>query len=328
MKHKEVQIYTYNADEISIKKGIDSFDEIKEITKTADTSWLNFHRGLTDDELKKVSELLSIHPTTRADIIYTQKRAKVEEYENYIFFSITSALPTAGKKLKTEQISFILTDNYVVSFQEKPSDHFGEIRKRLVNKEGIIRTKKSDYLLNKLLEAIIDNYFEVLDEIIDQVEVIDNETSTQPSEATLHKIDEQKRKLIYLKRAAFPMKEVVSVLSSGHERFLEIQNIHYFQNLKDDCLAIIDEMETNKQILEGLSQLYYASLSNKMNEIMKVLTIIGAIFIPLTFIVGVYGMNFEFMPELHYKYAYFITLGAMAITTLGMVYYFRKKKWL
>ncbi|MEO9257255.1 MAG: magnesium/cobalt transporter CorA [Crocinitomicaceae bacterium] len=328
MKHKEIQIYTYNTDEISIKKGISSFDEIGDITKTADTSWLNFHRSLTDDELKTISELLGIHPTTKTDIVYTQKRAKVEEYENYIFFSVTSALPTVGKKLKTEQISFILADNYVVSFQEKSSDHFGEIRKRLENKEGIIRTKKSDYLLFKLLEAIIDNYFEVLDKVIDQVEIIDNETSYQPNQSTLHKIDEQKRKLIYLKRSVFPMKEVVNILAGGHERFLDSKNVHYFQNLKDDCLSIIDEMETNKQILEGLSQLYYATLSSRMNEIMKVLTIIGAIFIPLTFIVGVYGMNFEFMPELHYKYGYFISLGAMAMVTLGMILYFRKKKWL
>lgn len=328
MKRKDIQIYTYSKDTISTKEILNSIEEINEISRTEKYTWLNFHQILNDEEMGSVCKYLKIHPTTKDDIVYTQKRAKVEEYADYIFFSVTSVLPNIGKKLKTEQISFLLYENCVVSFQEEETDYFDKIRNRLIKNEGVVRIKKPDYLLNKLLESIIDNYFEVLEEIIAHIESIDLQVASNTDERLLNKIDDQKRKLIYLKRAAFPMKDIVTVLAGGNLGFLDPQNIHYFQNLKDECLSVLDEIETNKQILDGLSQLYYANLSTKMNEIMKVLTIIGAIFIPLTFIAGVYGMNFDNMPELRQKYAYFIVLGIMGLVMLGMIIYFRRKKWL
>lgn len=324
---QNAQLYSYNAESISVQKGYVP-DETKKFYSKDRISWLNFHQALTTEELNQLSSCLDLHPATKEDIKYTQKRPKVEEFEDYLFFSITSALPNVGKQLKTEQIDFILSESFLISFQETKSGHFDEIRDRLTQNKGVLRQKKSDYLLFRLLECITDNYYEVLDGIVSEIEVLDKETYKSPRQEVLNKIEELKRKLIYLKRIMSPMKDIVGVLASGHDRYLDRQNAHYFKNLKDNCAGIIEEIETNKQILDGLNQLYYSALSHKMNEIMKLLTIVGVIFMPLTFIVGVYGMNFDYMPELHWKYSYFASLFFMMGLVAWMIFYFKRRKWL
>jgi magnesium transporter len=247
-----------------------------------------------------------------------------------MFFSIKSALPSESftKLLNQETITFILGKNYLISFQEQSSDHFTDVRDRIENARGKIRTKHADFLLFRLLEAIIDNYFEVIENIADKIAELDSIILTRNGQNILKEIEVEKRKLIELRKIAQPMRDITYQLQSADSNLIEQSNKLYFRNLKDSCLTVLDEIDANKQILEGMANLYYAVQGQRMNEIMKVLTIVSSIFIPLTFIVGVYGMNFENMPELKYKNGYYTVVGIMFLIGLILLGYFIRRGWL
>jgi magnesium transporter len=270
-------------------------------------------------------ELLSVED------IYTEKRRpKLEEYPNYMFFSVRSALPIIGEgeRLEQEQVSFILGKNYLISFQEKSSDHFTDVRDRIEKKRGKIRFKGPDFLLFRMLEAIIDNYFEVLESIDESIQLLEKKLVTLKNAETFKLIETEKRKLVELRKIVLPVKEVTSHLEKLKGPFLDVDNHHYFADLKENCLAVLEDIDANKQILEGMANLYYAVQGQRMNEIMKVLTVVSSIFIPLTFIVGVYGMNFENMPELKMKYGYGIVWAVLGVIGSTMTIYFIRKGWL
>lgn len=293
-------------------------------------SWLNFH-GINDrPNVEKLCENLGIDKLTIEDIYTEIRRPKLEEYKNYMFFSVKSALPDENNTfiLQQEQISFILGKYYLISFQEKSSDHFTEVRDRIERKRGKIRLKGPDFLLFRMLDAIVDNYFEVLEDITDSIEKLEIKLLRVATSETLKLIEFQKRKLIELRKIVLPLKDLTFQLDKMRSPFLHADNHHYFADLKDNCLAVLEEIDANKQILEGMANLYYAVQGQRMNEIMKVLTVVSAIFIPLTFIVGVYGMNFENMPELRYKYGYYIVIGAMVLLSAILLFVFTKRGWL
>jgi magnesium transporter len=292
--------------------------------------WLNFHSIEDRESIEKLAENLKIERLTVEDIYAELKRPKLEEYPNYIFFSVRSALikDANSNQLKKEKISFILNDDYLISFQEKSSDHFTDVRDRIEKKRGKIRMKGPDFLLFRMLEAVTDNYFEVLDHIVESIEKIENKILLHPQSDTLKKIEVEKRKLIELRKVVFPLKEITSQLDKSESQFIKKENHYYFSDLKDNCLTILEEIDANKQILEGMANLYYAIQGQRMNEIMKLLTVVSAIFIPLTFIVGVYGMNFDNMPETKTKYGYFFALGGMALIAIILLFYFKKRGWL
>lgn len=293
-------------------------------------SWLNFH-GIQDRvDIEHLCENLGVERLSVEDIYTEKRRPKLEEYPNYMFFSIRSALPIEDSNvvLRQEQISFILGKNYLISFQERSSDHFTDVRERIEKKRGKIRFKGADFLLFRMLDAIVDNYFEVLEDITDKIEKLEMKLIRMPSSDTLKLIEFQKRKLIELRKIVLPLKDVTFQLEKLQTPFLEKDNHHYFADLKDNCLAILEDIDANKQILEGMANLYYAVQGQKMNEIMKVLTVVSTIFIPLTFIVGVYGMNFKYMPELEYRYGYYTIVGVMFLIGLGLFLFFLKRGWL
>jgi len=293
-------------------------------------SWLNFH-GLKDkDSIETLCRNLGIEKLNIENVYFPSRRQKVEEYSTYMFFSIKSALPSESytKLLNQETISFILGKNYLISFQEQSSDHFTDVRDRIENARGKIRTKNADFLLFRLLEAIIDNYFEVIENIADKIAELDSIILTRNGQNILREIEVEKRKLIELRKIAQPMRDITYQLQSVESSLIEQSNKLYFRNLKDSCLTVLDEIDANKQILEGMANLYYAVQGQRMNEIMKVLTIVSSIFIPLTFIVGVYGMNFENMPELKYKYGYYTIVGVMLLIGLLLLIYFIRRGWL
>jgi magnesium transporter len=293
-------------------------------------SWLNFH-GLKDkDSIETLCRNLGIEKLNIENVYFPSRRQKVEEYSTYMFFSIKSALPSESytKLLNQETISFILGKNYLLSFQEQSSDHFTDVRDRIENARGKIRTKNADFLLFRLLEAIIDNYFEVIENIADKIAELDSIILTRNGQNILREIEVEKRKLIELRKIAQPMRDITYQLQSVESSLIEQSNKLYFRNLKDSCLTVLDEIDANKQILEGMANLYYAVQGQRMNEIMKVLTIVSSIFIPLTFIVGVYGMNFENMPELKYKYGYYTIVGVMLLIGLLLLIYFIRRGWL
>jgi magnesium transporter len=329
----QCQLYKYNATFYTVKKESSEFFGSNFSENELDNdhvAWLNFH-GL--DDLKSIEELchrLEIDKLTIENIHAAKGRPKVEEYPKYMFFHVKSALPTENNStlLNQEQISFILGENYLISFQEKAADHFSDVRDRIIKARGKIRTKGTDFLLFRMLEAIIDNYFEVLESITEKIERIDERIHSKSNKLIFKEIEIEKRKLIELRKIVLPIRDITIQLASSDSIFLNKANFRYFSNLKSSCASALEEIDANKQILEGLTNLYYAVQGQRMNEIMKVLTIVSAIFIPLTFIVGVYGMNFENMPELKYQNGYFIIMAFMLILGISLLMYFIKRGWL
>lgn len=328
-----VQLYKYNATFYSVKKDEPSYFAQEFLESEIDKdhiAWLNFH-GIEDSEsIEHLCQKLGIDKLSIENIHRQVRRPKVEEYGKYMSFYVMSALPKEVENpyLHQDQISFLMGENYLISFQDKPSDHFTDVRNRIEKERGKIRTKGSDFLMFRMLEAIIDNYFEVLEEISIQIETIDTKLHIVQDKSILTSIELEKRKLIELRKIAQPMRDITNQLENSESPFIQSSNLHYFRSLRSSCLSVLEEIDANKQILEGMANLYYAAQGQRMNEIMRVLTVVSAIFIPLTFIVGVYGMNFEHMPELKYPFGYYTVIGVMFAIGVGLLALFRKKGWL
>lgn len=329
----QAQLYKYNTEFFSVNKEESHYFSQQFVESEIDkdyVSWLNFH-GLEDrSDIENLCRKLQIDKLSVENIYQSLRRPKVEEYGKYMFFSVKSALPCdlPGSKLNQEQITFILGEHYLISFQEKSSDHFTEVRDRIQNNRGKIRSKRSDFLLFRMLEAIIDNYFEVLEDISDNIDDIDRRLHIAENKAIFHEIEEEKRKLIELRKIAQPMRDITNQLEHSESSFLDKSNFHYFSHLRSSCVSVLEEIDANKQILEGMANLFYAAQGQRMNEIMRVLTVVSSIFIPLTFIVGVYGMNFKYMPELQYPYGYYTVVGVLFFIGLAMLLFFIKRGWL
>src|SRR6218665_2714053 len=326
------QLYSYNGDVVNLLKEdaayfVDHFRPQQDVNYTM---WLNIHSLEDKDSIHKICNGLGIDALIQEAIFCGTKRPRLEEYPDYVFFSIESALPTIGEKyeLVKERLSFIVGDNYLVSFQNEHSGHFPNVRDRIENKRGKIRFKGPDFLLYRLLEAINDNYIEVVEEIAEATTRLDKLVLKHPTSEVLRKIEWEKRKLIDLRKTVQPMRDVLMQIERVENKLIIEENCQYFLELKDTCSTLLEEIDAQKQMLDGIANLYYAVQGQKMNEIMKVLTVISAIFIPLTFIVGVYGMNFENMPELEWTYGYFYALGFMFLLTVVLVFVFWKRGWL
>jgi magnesium transporter len=239
-----------------------------------------------------------------------------------------------SKEIEVEQISLILGRHFVLTFQERPGDIFDPIRKRIKENFGRIRKSGSDYLAYALLDAIVDTYFNVLEFFGDDLEEIEDEVVSQPAPAIMHRIHFLKREMVNLRRSVWPLRELIGALKREESDLLESSTTIFLNDLYDHTIQVIDTVETYKDIVAGMIDIYLSSISNRMNEIMKVLTIFAAIFIPLTFIAGVYGMNFNSaagplnMPELNWRYGYPFALGLMAVVALLLLYFFKRKKWL
>lgn len=328
-----IQLYKYNATFYSVKQETSSYfaDEFLESELDNDhVAWLNFH-GIEDTEsIEQLCHKLGIDKLTIESIHKQVRRPKVEEYSKYMSFHVMSALPKelGNPFLHQDQISFLMGENYLISFQDKPSDHFPDVRDRIEKGRGKIRAKGSDFLMFRMLEAIIDNYFEVLEEISSQIEAIDAQLHLTQDKSILASIELEKRKLIELRKIAQPMRDVTNQLENSESPFIQSSNRHYFRSLRSSCMSVLEEIDANKQILEGMANLYYAAQGQRMNEIMRVLTVVSSIFIPLTFIVGVYGMNFEHMPELKYTYGYYSVIAFMFALSIGLVVLFIKRGWI
>ena len=328
-----IQLYKYNATFYSVKQESSSYfaDEFLESELDSDhVAWLNFH-GIEDTEsIEQLCHKLGIDKLTIESIHKQVRRPKVEEYSKYMSFHVMSALPKelGNPFLHQDQISFLMGENYLISFQDKPSDHFPDVRDRIEKGRGKIRAKGSDFLMFRMLEAIIDNYFEVLEEISSQIEAIDTQLHLTQDKSILASIELEKRKLIELRKIAQSMRDVTNQLENSESPFIQSSNRHYFRSLRSSCMSVLEEIDANKQILEGMANLYYAAQGQRMNEIMRVLTVVSSIFIPLTFIVGVYGMNFEHMPELKYPYGYYSVIAFMFALAIGLVALFIKRGWI
>lgn len=297
--------------------------------KTSSVTWINID-GLHDTNLiERIGEYLEIHPLTREDIVDTGQRPKYEDFETYIFVVLKMLrFDSMKNEIVAEQISLVLGSNFVVSFQEQEGDVFDSIRKRIRSAKGRIRKMGADYLAYSLLDAIIDNYFVILEKLGDKIESLEEGLVLNLTPKTLQIIYNLKQDMVFLRKSIWPLREVTSGFERGESKLIKKITKVFLRDIYDHTIQVIDTVETFRDMVSGMLDIYLSSVSNRMNEVMKVLTIFAAIFIPLTFIVGVYGMNFEFMPELKWKWGYFCLLGFMAVISIGMLVYFKRKKWL
>jgi len=306
--------------------------ECKDELQVNDVKWLNVH-GLHDTALiRQIGELLDVENFVVGDILNTSRRTRIEELGDVLFFSIKSVLPEEEEgSLKTEQVSFLLKDNVIVSFQEKKRDYFTHIRERIRTGSGIVRKKKNDYLLYLMLDAIMENFFITIESYEDCIEVLSNEGKTNHKSDFITSIEKNRDALNYLKRAITPLRDALYNLKSIKEED-EYETIRksthtFFARLHQKCLEMLDQIEYDLSSLDSASNFHFSMQNQRMNQIMKTLTIFSVIFMPLTFIVGVYGMNFDNIPELHSEHGYYWVWGIMIVTAIIMVVYFRRKKW-
>jgi magnesium transporter len=327
-KETELQLFVYN-DEILIEFQKISTDEFFKSKVDTKSNWLNIH-GLNNVELiKSLTENLKLNPLIVSDIVNISRGTSLDELDNTLFFSVKSILPNEDKEsISIEQISFLLQEDLVVSFQEKRGDFFTHIRERLRTNTGIVRKKKVDFLLYLLLDAIIENFYITIEAKENKIEEL-FKVSDDPF--IMQDIEKAREIFHLLKRSVIPLRDALYTIKTIKDddelNFIEPSNFVYFGRLHQKTLELIEQIEYDMNALDSASNFFYTAQSHRMNEVMKILTVISSVFMPLTFIAGIYGMNFDNLPELHWKYSYFFVLGIMFLIVLSMIYYFKKKKW-
>ena len=324
----EIKVIDYNSrnlNEFVCKKVDDCFS----YSKKNSVSWLNID-GVSDiDIIEKIGKNFNIHSLVLEDIVNTDQRPKLEDHEKYVFIVLKMLHYDEVKhETKVEQISFILTRSCVISFQEMKGDVFDAVRERIRSNKGRIRKMGPDYLLYALIDAIVDNYFVILEKIGERIENMEEILVDDPSPKTLQNIYNIKREMVFIRKSVWPLREVISGLVREESRLFRKTTNVFLRDVYDHTIQVIDTVETFRDMVSGMLDIYMSSVSNKMNEVMKVLTIFAAIFIPLTFIAGVYGMNFENMPELGWQWGYPMVWIAIIIVSVSMLLYFKHKKWL
>ena len=330
----EIEAFVYHAEGFEEKSKL-TFDELKPLIKNDASGclWVNIN-GLYDTALiENIGKLLSINHLTLEDIVHVEQRAKLEIYPNYLFLVLNvlemqkADSPPDSRQLATDQISFVLTKNCLVTFQDLSGDVFEAIRNHIRQGKGSIRSRKVDYLLYALMDCIIDNDFHLLQTIADNIDALEVDILSQPEKQNMTDLFQLKKQVIQIRKTIYPVREIVNEISRDDVFFMP-DTKPFLRDLYDHCFRAIDHVELSRENLTALLELYMSQQNNKMNEIIKTLTIISTIFIPLTFIVGVYGMNFDVMPELRWANGYYVVWGIMLATALGLVFYFIKKKWL
>ena len=292
-------------------------------------TWLHIDGLQNISLLEQLGVTYCLHPLILEDILTTEQRPKIEDQGDYLYIvlKLFQSAPDGGR-LIPEQISLVLGHNWLISLAEKPGKFFDSVRDRLRTGKGRLRKAGADYLAHALLDGIVDHYFLILDELGEKIEEVEETLVGRPSPDTLGSIHSLKREMILLRKSVWPLREMIASLSRSGSQLVHDESIIYFRDIHDHAVQVIDTIETYRDMLSGMLDIYLTSISNRMNEIMKVLTIIATFFMPLTFLAGVYGMNFKYMPELEWRWAYFALWGVMALIAAGMLVYFRRKKWL
>lgn len=306
-----------------------SIEECFPYLESPTVTWINIDGIHKVDIIERIGKKMDLHPLILEDIVHPQQRPKMEDLDTcvYIVFKMLQ-IGVEGAPVKIEQVSLVLGKSYVISFQEMQGDIFDPIRNRIRNGKGRIRKMGSDYLAYALMDAVVDNYFSILEHLGDRIEGLEDTMMSDPRPEHLQEINRLKRDMIFLRKSVWPLREVINRLEREETSFIQIGTQQYFRDIYDHTIQVMDTVETFRDMLSGMHDTYLSSLSHRMNEVMKVLTIIATIFIPLTFIAGVYGMNFKFMPELEWRWAYFVVWGIMGVTAGSMLIYFKRKKWL
>lgn len=320
----------YNCDEFHESGTLyDNYElHLKKLTQPYVT-WIDLE-GLSNTKLtESLGKRYELHNLLLEDVLNTHHRPKIEDYEKALLVIAKMLTYNAQEKLvEVEQVSFVVTSaDALITFQEWEGDVFEPVRKRIREKTGKIRIKGTGYLLFSLLDAIVDNYYTILEQIEEELEELEEKILTNPSENAIYEVHHYKKQLSVLRKAIFPMREIINMILKGVGNIIKDENELYFRDLYDNVIQAGELFETNKDIVNGLQELCFSNISNKMNNIMKTLTVVSSVFIPLTFVAGVYGMNFDFMPELHWHYGYLFFWGLISLIFGGLAVLFKRLEW-
>lgn len=320
-----LELISYNRENHE-KRSTGSVDDILQHVKDHHVNWINVDGLNNQDVIEKIQSHFCLHSLLVDDVLSDQ-RPKAEEFDDYLFFTLKMLYRIEDTNIDYEQISFVLGHNYLISFQEKEGDMFDGFRDRIRLDQGRVRKKDADYLLYRLIDIIVDNYYNILDRIGDLLEEIEETVYENPTNKTFNRIQKLKKELIFLRKALYPLRDALSKIVKGESEFVREENLRFYSDVYDHVVHLIDLLDTYKDLTSSLMDIHINAMNTRLNEVMKVLTVISTIFMPLTFIVGIYGMNFDNMPELHWHNGYYYVLGIMGVIFIVMLGFFRYKKW-
>lgn len=323
-----IKVFDYDGDHLA-EFAVENLDDCLALRDEPSVTWIDVDGVHQTEVLARLGKHYGVHPLTLEDIVSTSQRPKVETFPEYLYLvcRMLRVDPATGV-VDNEQISLVLGRNFVLSFQERAGDVFDPVRDRLRQGKGRIRTAGADYLAYALLDAVVDNYFVVVEKYAEQVEDLEARILEDPSTDLLRAIHHAKREMILVRRAVWPLREVVGVIQRDESDLVQDATRIFLRDVQDHTLQVAEVVDTFRDVLTGLQDLYLSNLSHRMNEVMKVLTVISTIFVPLTFVVGIWGMNFRIMPELDWRWGYagaWVVFGLIAVV---MLLYFRRKRWL
>lgn len=320
-----IKVVEYNPDSAS-ERAFTSIEACFPLKEAPFVTWIDIDGIHRIDIIKQMGECFNLHPLFLEDIVTSGQYPKLEDFGDYLFVTLKMLDYEPGGQIGAEQVSLVLGRNFVLTFQEKVSDIFKPIRERIA-KNSQFRQNGADYLAYAIIDLIVDKYFPVIEKLGDDIENKEEELVASPASGTLVGIQRLKKELLFLRKSVWPLRDVVSAMSRSDNPLIKDATRIYLRDIHDHAVQIIDTIETLREIIYGMFDIYLSSMSNRMNEIMKVLTVFATIFIPLTFLVGVYGMNFEFMPELEWKWSYPLLWVFMIGVAVGMLRYFRRRHW-
>lgn len=323
-----ITLFDYNQDSIeerALKSAVESFPY-----KDSDrVTWINLDGIHNITEIEKLGQHYNIHPLVLEDILHTTQRPKIDEHDDYLFIVLKMLeFDNELNEVRPEQFSMVLFKNTVISFQENIGDVFNPLRERLRTSKGRIRKDGADFLAYCIIDSIVDHYFIVLEKISEKIEVLEEQILDKDDPSVAHTIHRLKREVILLRKSVWPLREVISILDRHESKLISVETRLFLRDVYDHTVQVIDTIESFRDILGGMLEIYLANVSNKMNQVMKVLTIISTIFIPLTFIAGVYGMNFKYMPELEWEMGYPLILVIMLLIALTLLAAFKRRGWI
>ena len=329
----KITVFDYDKDSISVATS-PKLEECKVYKNKPTVTWINIDGLHQVDMVEKLCQCFDLHPLTVEDILNTNQRPKVDVFDEYVYLVVRMHHHHEETgEIASEQISFVLGDNFLLTFQETVGDTFDSVRNRIQQNKGRVRKMGPDYLTYALIDSIVDNYFTVLERVGEEIEELEEELIERPGKETMQAIHYMKREMILLRKSIWPLREVISSLHRDEIPQVSEDISMFLSDLYDHTIQVIDTIETFRDMISGMLDIYLSSISNRMNEIMKVLTLFAAIFIPLTLVAGIYGMNFNTekspfnMPELGWYYGYPFALGLMAVIGIAMLVYFKTRKW-
>jgi magnesium transporter len=328
-KVEEIRITLIDYDENQYnEREIENIEDCFPYKGSPSISWINIDGVHQVDVIEKLGDHFVLHPLLQEDVVNTHQRPKFDEFDDHLFIVLRMFFLNEEKnELEGEQISFIVGANFVISFQERQGDVFEQVRERLRNGKGRIRKKGSDYLAYCLIDAIVDSYYTILETLGEHIESLQEELVSKPKREDLQIIQDLKSDMLFIRKSVWPLREVIGGLVRSESTLIKQDVLVYIRDVYDHVIQAIDTIETYRDMLSAMLDIYLSSVGNRMNEVMKVLTIIATIFIPMTFLAGVYGMNFKYMPELGWRYAYLFFWIVVSVVLIAMIAYFKRKKW-